>query len=45
MIKKTSLLKKVNKYVNSALNFVSSKPAPAPAQAVAPAPVQPNGQA
>lgn len=42
--KENFVTKKVNEYVNSALNFVSGKPveaAPAPA---APAPVQPNGQ-
>lgn len=43
--KENFITKKINEYVNSALNFVSGKPAPAaPAQPAAPAPVQPNGQ-
>lgn len=41
--KENFVTKKINEYVNSALNFVSGTPAPA--QQAAPAPVQPNGQA
>ena len=42
--KENIVTKKVNEYVNNALNFVSGQPAPAPVQPVAQTPIQPNGQ-